>query len=405
MRSGFITVTQLNKYIHSLFDGDSNLRSVFVVGEISNLRINSFSGHIYLTLKDDNSAIKAVMFKGNASRLKFVPKEGMMVICGGTVSTYERDGQYQLYINDMQPDGKGSIAEAFEQLKHKLSAEGLFDPAKKKAIPTFPKKIAIITSETGAAIQDMINVIGRRWPLSTLVMCPVRVQGDGAAVQITEAVKLVNIHTDCDLMIIGRGGGSAEDLWCFNDEALAREVFNSKIPVISAVGHETDFTILDFVADLRAPTPSAAAELSVPDISEVSIALEQKLMNIKTDINNLIKRRSEKLEFLSKRPVLTDKTMLFQNKALYLDSLNARLINSFIKKTSVLSERVASSISKLDALSPTSVLLRGFTITEKSGHSVKSVTEINNNDEISVLFADGKAYCTVNDTERNVTNG
>ena len=400
----YITVTQLNKYVHSVFDGDSNLKSVFIIGEISNLKVNSFSGHMYLTLKDDNAAVKAVMFKNNAARLKFIPKEGMKVICSGSVSVYEKDGQYQLYINDMQPDGKGSISEAFEQLKQKLFSEGLFDASRKKPIPKFPSKIAIITSETGAAVQDMINVIGRRWPLATLVMCPVKVQGDGASEQIINAIMSVNNNTDCDVIIVGRGGGSTEDLWCFNDEKLARVVAGSKIPIISAVGHETDFTIIDFVSDLRAPTPSAAAELAVPDINDLYITVSNFSKRINSSFIQKLNFYNERISELSIRRVFTDKYYFVDFKSIQLDNLMNRLNNSFSKVSSSASEKLSSLVAKLDALSPTSVLLRGYSILQKNGKSVKSICELSNNDNVVVKVSDGNVSCTINEIKGDYNN-
>ena len=260
-----ISVSQLNYYIKSLLEADDKLRYVFVTGEISNLTDHYSSGHIYLSLKDDKAVIKAVMFSFSAKNLKFRPQNGMKIIARGRVSLYEPSGQYQLYIEDMQPDGIGSLTIAFEQLKKKLEAEGLFDPKHKKPLPQFPKVITIITSPTGAALQDIRNVLGRRWPYSQVQIIPVLVQGDGAASMLTRAVTEADACGDSDVIIIGRGGGSIEDLWAFNDESLARAIFACRVPVISAVGHETDFTICDFVADMRAPTPSAAAELATPD--------------------------------------------------------------------------------------------------------------------------------------------
>ena len=262
-----LSVTQLNNYVKSIIEQDENLYNVFVIGEISNFVDHYRSGHLYMSIKDNQSVISAVMFAGNASKLKFKPQNGMSVIIRGRVSLYERDGKYQLYIDDMQPDGVGTLALAFEQLKEKLSKIGLFDSDHKKSIPRFPSKIGVISSPTGAAVQDILNVLERRYPVAEIVFAGVQVQGESAASTVCNALRKMN-QTDVDVIIIARGGGSAEDLWPFNDEKLAFEIYNSKIPVISGVGHETDFTICDFVADLRAPTPSAAAELATPDIKE-----------------------------------------------------------------------------------------------------------------------------------------
>ncbi len=401
MNGQLITVSQLNRYVKSVLDGDLNLKSVFVSGEISNFKVNSFSGHIYFTLKDEAASIKAVMFKSSAVRLKFIPQEGMKVICRAGVTLYERDGAYQLYVSDIQPDGAGSIAIAFEQLKEKLAKEGLFDEKRKRPLPQFPSKIAIITSETGAAVQDMISVIGRRWPLATLVMCPVKVQGDGSAEQMCAALNDVNRLTDCDVIIIGRGGGSAEDLWCFNDEELARCVATSKIPVISAVGHETDFTICDFAADVRAATPSAAAELAVPNIAEIMIGLISTEQRMVSFIRNYLDLLNKQLSVLSERRVLTDKFGTVEQYSLRLDNLTHRLDNSFKMVETEMIKRLSESIAKLDALNPAKILLRGYSITEKQGVTVKNIEQLSVDDIVNIKLSDGNAECKVLSTERN----
>ncbi len=400
MNGQLITVAQLNRYVKSVLDSDLLLKSVFVSGEISNLKVNSFSGHIYFTLKDENAAIKAVMFKSSAVKLKFIPQEGMKVICRAGVTLYERDGAYQLYVSDIQPDGAGSIAIAFEQLKEKLSKEGLFDPNRKRKLPDFPKKIAIITSETGAAVQDMISVFGRRWPLVTLVMCPVKVQGQGSAEQMCEALTKVNNSTDCDVIIIGRGGGSAEDLWCFNDEELARCVASSRIPVISAVGHETDFTICDFAADVRAATPSAAAELAVPDCTEILMGIIGAKQRIDICVNSYFDSLQNKYQSLASRKVLTDKFQVVDRLSLNLDNLKHRLDVLFNNTTSAAVNRLAEFAAKLDALNPAKILLRGYSIAEKQGSAVKSIDDLNVDDTVTLKFSDGNAECKVLSTER-----
>ncbi len=402
MNGAVITVSQLNRYVKSVLDGDLKLKSVFVSGEISNLKINSFSGHMYFTLKDDSAALKAVMFKSNASRLKFLPKDGMKVICRGAVTVYERDGAYQLYAADLQPDGAGSIAVAFEQLKEKLAAEGLFNEALKKKIPPYPRKIAVITSETGAAVHDMINVLERRWPLCGIVMCPVRVQGEGAAEQMCEALREVNLRTDCDVIIIGRGGGSAEDLWCFNDEALARAVVASSIPVISAVGHETDFTICDFAADLRAPTPSAAAEIAVPDIGEISANVFILAERAETQMLSLLEAAERKVGLLTERRVLKDPLAAVELPGLRLDNLRSRLDSKFSSLLFEAENSLSAYTAKLDALNPAKILLRGYSIAQKDGALIKSAGELMCGDEVDIIFSDGKVKCTVNETERKL---
>ncbi len=397
MSQAVISVSQLNRYVHSLLNGDSKLKSLFLSGEISNLKINSFSGHIYFTLKDDEAAVKAVMFKWAAAHLKFLPQDGMKIICRCDVTMYEKDGIYQINVSDMQPDGAGSIAVAFEQLKAKLEAEGLFDSAKKQPLPQFPKKIAVITSDTGAAVKDMISVISRRWPIATILMCPTSVQGDEAAYRLSKMIISVNKSTDADVIIIGRGGGSAEDLWCFNDETLARTVFASKIPVVSAVGHETDFTICDFVADLRAPTPSAAAELVVPDIETVYNTIS--VLNNRTEnaLVSMFKSNENKLNSLLDRPILKNKQAFTENLALKLDNIYSRFSLAFDKKVSLANQNLAVYISKLDTLNPANILLRGFSITEKNGKAVKSVNELSKGDSVNVKLSDGYAECIVND--------
>ena len=397
MSSAVISVSQLNKYVHSLIDGDLNLKSVFISGEISNLKINSFSGHMYFTLKDDQAAVKAVMFKWSASRLKFLPQDGMKVICRCDVTVYEKDGVYQINIGDMQPDGAGSIAVAFEQLKAKLEAEGLFDSAKKRPLPQFPKKIAVITSDTGAAVKDMISVISRRWPIASILMCPTSVQGDTAAEKMCATLEKVNSTTDADVIIIGRGGGSTEDLWCFNDETLARAVSASKIPIVSAVGHETDFTICDFVADLRAPTPSAAAELVVPDIAAVYNTVLVFENRAKNAVAMQIKVKESKLNDLLGRPVLKDKQSYTDTLFLRLDSLYSKLLSAFDKKLSFASETLAVNISKLDALNPANILLRGFAIAEKDNKTIKSISQLSPGDSVNLKLSDGLAECLVKD--------
>ena len=400
MSSVTISVSQLNKYVKSLLDGDGNLKSLFIAGEISNLKVNSFSGHMYFTLKDNNASVKAVMFKSYAERLRFLPEEGMGVICRGSVTMYEKDGVYQLYVNDIMPDGAGSIALAFEQLKNKLAGEGLFDASKKKPIPKFPKKIAVITSATGAAVHDMINVISRRWPLTTIIMCPVSVQGDLAPKQMIKALQDVCNQTDSDVIIIGRGGGSAEDLWCFNDEGLARAIFSSKIPVISAVGHETDFTICDFVADLRAPTPSAAAEIAVPDIEEIFIQISSMDTRLRSAINNEINTLENKLNILIKSKQLSSHQEIIAIPSMHIDNLLLRLEKVYDEQTANEINKFSELLAKLDALDPMKILKRGYSVVEKDGVSISSIENIATDDILNIRLIDGSAKCTVNSIER-----
>ncbi len=394
-----ITVSQLNKYIRSILDDDNNLKNVFVSGEISNLKINSFSGHIYFSLKDEGAAVRSVMFKSNAVNLKFLPQDGMKVICRGYISVYEKEGQYQLYITELQPDGAGSIALAFQQLKEKLLKEGVFN--NNRPLPKFPKKIAVITSATGAAVHDMLTILERRWPIASVVLCPVSVQGDLAANQIIKAINDVNNCTDCDLIIVGRGGGSVEDLWCFNDEQLARNIYASNIPVISAVGHETDFTICDFAADLRAPTPSAAAELAVPDINEFVLNIKSLNDRAYNAMFSKYNRGVEVYNILSKSKVICDKNYFTEMLSIRLDNLYSKLTNSFSNVYSETSVKLINFTSKLDALNPAKTLLRGYAIAEKDGKAVKTVDSLSENDSLDLILSDGKAECVVKSVERN----
>ena len=291
-----LSVSQLNRYVKSIIEQDYNLQTVFVQGEISNFTNHYRTGHYYMTIKDEYSSIRAVMFKSANSRLRFMPENSMNVIIKGRVSVFERDGQYQLYIDDMQPDGAGALSLAFEQLKNKLAAEGLFDESRKRPIPRFPERVGVVTSPTGAAIRDIINVISRRFPAAELILCPVQVQGASAAGQIKAAIELFNAKKAADVLIVGRGGGSAEELWAFNEEPVARAVAASEIPVISAVGHETDFTICDFAADLRAPTPSAAAEIAVPDITALGELLGSFSRRMNSAIGGTLTHEKARLE-------------------------------------------------------------------------------------------------------------
>ena len=383
-----LTVTQLNSYARSVVEQDSNLNNVFVVGEISNFVDHYRSGHLYMSIKDSQSVISAVMFAGNASRLKFRPENGMSVIIRGRVSIYERDGKYQLYIDDMQPDGIGALSLAFEQLKEKLSKEGLFDNEHKLPIPEYPNKIGVISSPTGAAVQDVLNVLNRRYPLAEIVFAGVQVQGDSASQSICKAIEQMN-NTDVDVIIIARGGGSVEDLWPFNDEKLAYEIFNSHIPIISGVGHETDFTICDFVADLRAPTPSVAAELAVPDIRELKFYILSLKNTLNKNVDNYINDLGYELDKLTNSPVLQKPELYVENCFAYINSLNEKLNGNFKNNIIKYSSDFAILCSKLDALSPLKVLGRGYSITKKDGIVVNHIDSLEIGDKVSIQFADG----------------
>lgn len=393
--SSVITVSQLNFYIKSLLDESPALREIYITGEISNLTDHYRSGHIYLSLKDDKALVRAVMFAGNARHLRFKPEEGMKVIARGRVSVYEATGQYQLYIEDMQPDGIGALNLAYEQLKKKLSAEGLFSEDIKKPIPAYPKRIGVITSPTGAAVQDILNILGRRYPIAEVVFCPVLVQGENASAQLIDAIERFNKANAADVIIIGRGGGSIEDLWAFNDEKLARTIAKSDIPVISAVGHETDFTICDFVADLRAPTPSAAAELATPNMTE----LLSYFKSVKDSLPAIMQRRidfeKQELDNLASSKVLLSPKEFINIRKNEFDMLSADMIKAF---KAILSENQRDFVAlsaKLDALSPLSVLSRGYSIVQNKNKVIKSAKELNIGQNIMVKLSDGKAECEV----------
>ena len=389
MKYNAVTVTQLNKYLKDRFDEDENLGAILVKGEISNFK-NHYTGHLYFTLKDENSLIKCIMFKSYAERLAFKPKDGMKVMVFGSVSVFERDGVYQIYVKQMMEDGMGDLHEQFEKLKAQLESEGLFDESHKKPIPLYPKVVGVLTSQTGAVIRDIINVSTRRNPNVYIRLLPVPVQGPGAAEQIAEKIKIMNDQKLADVLIIGRGGGSLEDLWPFNEEIVARAIYQSELPIISAVGHETDFTIADFVADLRAPTPSAAAELAVPDVYE----LKQKINNYKNRYRLALKKKIElmklRYEKCMKSRVFTDPMRKIRDMDVTLDSYVQRLENKIkiIQKDNKTS--YVELVTKLDALSPLKTLTRGYSLTEKDNKIVKSVNELNKNDKVKLKFHDGE---------------
>ncbi|MCI8361657.1 MAG: exodeoxyribonuclease VII large subunit [Clostridia bacterium] len=389
-----MTVTELNTYVKDKFETDEFLNNVFVKGEISNFK-HHYTGHMYFTLKDEKSLIKCVMFKGYTSNLTFVPKDGMKVMILGTVSVFERDGVYQIYAKAMQEDGIGDLHAEYEKLKAKLEAEGLFDTSHKKKIPFMPKCIGVLTSNTGAVIRDIINVSTRRNPNVYIKLLPVPVQGQGAAEKIAKAIEIMNEKELADVIIIARGGGSLEDLWPFNEEIVARAIYNSKLPVISAVGHETDFTIADFASDLRAPTPSAAAELAVPQINEVQEKISSYEYRFK---NALIK----KIEFMKLRyqkcigsKAFRDPMQKVNEQYMIIDNVIKKL--EFIISNKVKDEKtkMIKIISKLDALSPLKTLTRGYAITEYEGRIIKSVEELKEGDKIKLTFKDGSKKAQV----------
>lgn len=395
MKSTVLSVTQLNTYIKSIIDGDSLLRSLYVVGEISNFTNHYRTGHFYLTLKDENCAVKAVMFASANRRLKFMPENGMKVIVRGRVSVFERDGQYQLYIDDMQPDGLGALNLAFEQLKNRLAQEGLFDERFKKPIPNRCTRIGVVTSATGAVIQDIRNVISRRYPLAEIILAPVQVQGALAAPQIVDAIERFNSGDYADVLIVGRGGGSLEDLWAFNEEIVARAVFKSRIPIISAVGHETDFTICDFAADLRAPTPSAAAELAVPDIREDIAFVQTVVYECEATLLQRVNDEKERLEMIKERLRYRSPSMLIDQKIQTVDTLMTSALLSVQRKLDAETVRFSSTAARLDALSPLKVMARGYSIVTKDEKVVASSKALTKGDRITVGFSDGERKCEV----------
>ncbi|MBQ5838260.1 MAG: exodeoxyribonuclease VII large subunit [Clostridia bacterium] len=385
-----LTVEQLNTYIRDYLSTSPMLNKVVVKGELSNVRVYGGSGHIYFTLKDENSAIPATMF-GGASKLKFKPENGMKVVCTGRVAVFVRDGQYRLYAEEIEPDGIGSLYIAFEQLKAKLQKEGLFAPEHKKRIPKIPFSVGIITAPGGAAVQDMINVSRRRFPAVKLYLYPSLVQGPSAPAQLINALKNLDNSGLCDVIIIGRGGGSTEDLWCFNDEALAHAVYECKTPIISAVGHETDFTICDFVADLRAPTPSAAAELAVPDVRD----LKKQFENVQTRLANTLSSRTDylrqRLLTLSQRPVLQSPQSYFDDRRMAIARDEERLYQ--LVGTRIERERMKlyAQNEKLNSLNPLSVLGRGFSVAfGEDGKAIRSVDELPSGKEFELMLSDGK---------------
>ena len=389
-----ITVTELNKYIKDKVDKDEFLNNVLVKGEISNYK-HHYTGHLYFTLKDENSLIKCIMFKGYAANLKFEPKDGMKVTIFGTVSVFERDGVYQIYVKAMQEDGVGNLYKAYEEMKAKLEKDGLFDQSHKKKIPLMPKCIGVLTSNTGAVIRDIINVSTRRNPNVYIKLLPVPVQGPGAAEKIVDAIKLMNEKKIADVIIVARGGGSLEDLWPFNEEIVARAIYDSELPVISAVGHETDFTIADFVADLRAPTPSAAAELAVPNIADIKLKLDGYNNRYKLALKKkveLMKLRYEKCmnSRVFKEPLqkINEKYILVDMKVKSIENAISNIYNN--KKTNMI-----KNIAKLDALSPLKTLTRGYSIMQKNGKVIKSVSQLQKDDEIDIRLIDGNAKARV----------
>lgn len=389
------TVSQVNNYVKRLLDGDEALSRIYVRGEISNYKRYP-SGHHYFTLKDEQGAIRSVLFRGSAARLRFQPDNGMKVIAFGRVTLFPRDGSYQLYVDALTPDGVGELTIAFEQLKARLEAEGLFDPAHKKPIPRMPGTVGIITSSAGAAVHDMIRILGERWPMTQVKLLGVRVQGPEAPDEIAGAIAYANRWQVADVLIVGRGGGSLEDLWAFNDERVARAIYASALPVISAVGHEPDVTISDFVADLRAATPSNAAELAVPDRLEVSAALTSLRERLLRTQTLRLRRERDRLERCRAARSLRDPMAPVNDARLALDYSVRRLAAAQERSLHTQRERLSALTAALDAMSPLKVLARGYTVTERDGALLSSVKQVELLDQLQVRFYDGTVQCTVN---------
>ena len=389
-----VTVSDLNRYIKDKIANDENLSQILVKGEISNFK-NHYTGHLYFTLKDENSLIKCVCFKTYAEKLTFMPKDGMKVIVLGSVSVFERDGIYQIYVKIMEEDGLGDLYTKYKELKEKLEKEGLFDETHKKEIPFMPKTIGVLTSQTGAVIRDIINVSTRRNPNVHIRLLPVPVQGDGAAEKIASGIKLMNEKKLADVLILARGGGSLEDLWPFNEEVVARAIYNSELPIISAVGHETDFSISDFVADLRAPTPSAAAELAVADVYEVKKKISGYQDRLRMALIKKVEVMKLRYDKCMASAVFKEPLRKVNDNYLVLDNLLKRLEVAIKNKEEQEKNRYLKLVSKLDTLSPLKTLARGYTLTEKQGKIIKSKNELQKGDIVDIRFTDGKKQAVI----------
>ena len=395
MENRVFTVSELNNYVKDLLDNDFALAGVYIKGELSNYKTYP-SGHHYFSMKDADGALKCVMFKGSASKLRFRPSDGMSVVAFGRIAVYPRDGVYQLYVNEIIPDGVGDLHVAFEQLKEKLYKEGLFDESYKKSLPRYPKVIAVITSAAGAAVQDIIRVLKSRWPLTKVVVVPVRVQGVEAPPEISGAIRYVNAHKIADLIITGRGGGSLEDLWAFNDERVARAIFDSEIPIISAVGHEPDVTIADFVADVRAATPSNAAEIAVVDINDVRYALSAAYNRACHTITRELKNKRQRLNEISNKRVLQSPKNYIDDKRMLLDHSQDRLISAMQRKVLASRERYGRLAAALDAMSPLKVLGRGYAIPRREdGKIIKAAKDVKAGDRLTVRLKKDEIKCVV----------
>lgn len=400
-----VTVSQLNTYLRSKMEEDPLLSQIFVVGEISNFTNHYKSGHLYFSLKDDRAVVKAVMFAQHARRLRFVPENGMKVLVRGRVSIYEAGGQYQIYAEDMQPDGLGALNMAYEQLKKKLEAEGLFAQERKKTLPLYPQRIGVITSPTGAAVHDILSILARRFPVAEVVFCPVLVQGEGAAPQLVRALRQMNRYGGVEIIIIGRGGGSLEDLWAFNEESVARAVADSRVPVISAVGHETDYTICDFVADVRAPTPSAAAELAVPEQTEILFTLRYQQRRMAQNLRAMLESQRQRLDYLLLSSPLQRPELLTAEKKEALAALWEQLQRAEQALADEKKKELQQAAEHLQALSPLAVLGRGFSVVYGRDHQpLKSARDVERGERLEIILSDGTLLAKVEEKRDNNGN-
>ena len=394
-----ITVSQLNSYIKSVLEQDVNLNLIYIVGEVSNFVHYYKSGHMYFTLKDDKSQLKAVMFSSNAEKVKFKIENGLRVICRGRVSAYEKDGQYQLYVDSIQPDGIGELSLAYEQLKQRLFEEGLFDDEHKKALPRFPRRIGVATSNMGAAVEDIKNITKRRYPLAEIIIAPTIVQGDLAPNDIVKSIRLLDSIDDIDVIIVGRGGGSIEDLWAFNTEIVARAVYECKKPIISAVGHETDYTICDFVADVRAETPSAAAEKAVPDINVIMSFVNTSRERMLSLINYKLQDEMQRLDNLQNKGPMSNFSEYIENYKDILDGYTNDMFSILSDRLKDNSFKLSGLADKLNSLSPLAVLSRGYSVVSMNDRIVNSTKSVKVNDVVDVTLSDGRIICTVKEVD------
>lgn len=394
-----ISVSQLSDYIKTLLERDVLLSRVVVCGELSNFKVHT-TGHCYFTLKDEGAVISGVMFRGDASKLKFRPESGMRVIVSGRVSLFPKSGQYQVYVADMQPDGVGALAIAFEQLKDKLHKEGLFDKSYKQPLPRLPRRIALVTSPTGAAVRDMIRILSTRYPICEILVCPVTVQGETGAKSIADMLYYVNEHDLADVIIAGRGGGSMEDLWCFNEEIVARAIFDSRIPIISAVGHEPDITIADYVADVRAATPSNAAEIAVPDRAEIMVLLREWQNKLYLTESRRLSFYKERLEALKTSRMMSSPEAYLNERTMAVSLMERGLTAAMAALLQQKKEQYVKNAATMDAISPLKVISRGYGMVESGGKLVKSINDVETDDIITVRLSDGMVKSRVLEIER-----